>query len=330
MIAAFTPIVRYDTSGMDERRVILLVGPTGVGKTGAALALARLMGTEVVGADSMQIYRGMDIGTEKPSPGQLGGVRHHMIDVADPREDYSVGRYLDAVRPLIDALHARGLVPVVTGGTGLYVKALTRGLCEAPEADWELREELLREPSEGLHARLSALDPEAASAIMPGDRRRLVRALEVVLLTGRPLTRIQKEETAPLPYAFVKVALTRERAELYRMIDGRVGRMVERGLLDEVRRLMEIGPGRTPLQAIGYREIAAHLRGEIAIEEAVRLIQRNTRRYAKRQYTWFRKEPALQWVDITGLADPEAILARILPALSETLRSLSQKFSGRV
>jgi len=294
-----------------ENRVIMIVGPTAVGKTGASILLARELGTEIISADSMQIYRHMDICTEKPSAEELGAVRHHMIDIVEPSEDFSAGRYLDMAGPIMEGLLSEGRIPLVAGGTGLYVRAMTRGLFDGPGADWELRHELLGLGNEELLGRLAALDPEAASSIEPGNTRRLVRALEVCIRSGRPISELRREGTSPLPYDFIKLALTREREELYRMIEERVDRMLERGLIEEVRRVMGMGPGLTPGQAIGYKEVAAYIEGEYSLEEAVRLIKRNTRRYAKRQMTWFRAEPGLRWVDITGSREPEEAHERI-------------------
>lgn len=299
-------------------KVILLVGPTCVGKTGAAIALARRIGTEIISADSMQIYRRMDIGTEKPTPAQLAEVTHHMIDIVEPSDNYSAGRYIEDVKPIIESLHSRGKVPVVTGGTGLYIKAMTRGLFRGPSADWALREELRNEDSDTLYGRLRRLDPDTAETLEPGDRRRVVRALEVCILTGKKMSEVKREHTSTLPYDFIKVALTRDRKELYGMIEERVEEMMRRGLLDEVKGVLEMNPSRTAMQAIGYKELKGYLDGDYHLEEAVRLIKRNTRRYAKRQFTWFRKEEGLRWVDVTGLRNSEEVLEKTLPVLRES------------
>ncbi|MEJ2182704.1 MAG: tRNA (adenosine(37)-N6)-dimethylallyltransferase MiaA [Nitrospirota bacterium] len=299
-----------------ENRVLLLVGPTGVGKTSASVLLARRLGTEIIGADSMQIYRHMDIGTEKPTPSERKEVPHHMIDIVEPSEEFSVGRYLEAVVPIVERLHGEGRVPVVVGGTGLYVKAMTRGLFAGAGADRALRTGLAREETAALYGRLREVDPEAAKAIDPHDKRRIVRALEVSLLSGERMSRLQESRTAPLPYRFAKVALFRAREELYRMIEERVDGMLRRGLPEEVRRVLQMNPSRTALQAIGYKELAAHLAGEYSLQEAVRLIKRNTRRYAKRQLTWFKGEKGLLWVDVTGLGSGPEVLCRLWPALA--------------
>jgi tRNA dimethylallyltransferase len=300
-------------------KVILIVGPTCVGKTGTSILLAEELRTEIISADSMQIYRHMDIGTEKPTRGQRKRVMHHMIDIVEPGEDYSTGRYVETVKPIIEGLLRNGRVPVVTGGTGLYIKAMTRGLFKGPSADWVLREELLKESAEALYGKLAGIDPEAAREIMPTDKRRVVRALEVCLLSGEKFSDLRRRHTAAFPFDFIKIALSRDRKELYTMIEERVDGMFKRGLVKEVEALMKMNPSRTPMQAIGYKEVAAHLRGEYSLDEAVWLIKRNTKRYAKRQFTWFGKEEGLNWVDITGIKDAGAALENIRPILRTSL-----------
>ena len=298
-----------------EDRVIMIVGPTCVGKTGVAVLLAQALGTEIISADSMQIYRSMDIGTGKPTPEQLAAVPHQMIDIADPWEEYSAGKYLDTVRPIIVALHGKGKIPVMAGGTGLYVRALTEGIFKGPEADWELRARLMEEPPEALYSRLKEHDPEAAAKLAPVDVRRVVRALEVFLTSGETVSSLRAESTKPLPYEFIKLGLYRDREELYPMIEQRVDEMMGGGLLDEVRGLLGRNPSRTAMQAIGYKELAAHLNGQYDLDEAVELIKRNTRRYAKRQYTWFRREVGLAWVDVTGCTTADEAYGRARLAL---------------
>ncbi|MDA8083122.1 MAG: tRNA (adenosine(37)-N6)-dimethylallyltransferase MiaA [Nitrospiraceae bacterium] len=303
------------------KSVIILLGPTGVGKTGAALLLAKALDTEIISADSMQIYRHMDIGTAKPSKEELASVRHHMIDIVEPTESYSAGRYIDDIIPVIEDLHGRGRVPIITGGTGLYIKAITRGIFSGPSADLSLRDELLRaeEADAGtLYARLSGLDPEAARKIEKNDTRRVVRALEVCLTGTGTMSRMQDTLTRPLPYDFIKVGLTRQRKELYAVIDRRVDDMIASGLVAEVQKILAMQPDRTPMQAIGYKEIAAYLSGDISLDEAVRLVKRNSRRYAKRQFTWFRKEGEIIWVDLTAEFSQRAIFGRIMKVLDNS------------
>ncbi len=300
---------------MREDRVLILTGPTGVGKTDVAILIAKALDTEIISADSMQIYKGMDIGTAKPTKEQLSQVKHHMIDIIEPSEGYSVGRYIREVRPIIERLHSLQKVPLVVGGTGLYIKAMTRGLFEAPEANPELRKQLkeIEQRSPGtLYAELQRLDPQKAKELSPADLRRIIRALEVIITAKKPISLLQRELTSPLPYQFYKIGLTRDRKELYRIIERRVEEMFHRGLVEEVERLLKRSPTEVALQAIGYKEVIAYLRGEADLEETIRAVKKATKRYAKRQFTWFRREESIQWVDITGLYDPEEIFQKII------------------
>ena len=300
------------------KKVIILLGPTGVGKTGASILLAQALDTEIISADSMQIYRGMDIGTAKPPVGERSGVKHHMIDLVDPSESFSAGRYIKTISPVIDDLHARGKVPLIVGGTGLYIKAITRGIFSGPSADWDLRGELLsaEETEPGvLYTYLLKIDPDAASRIERNDTRRVVRALEVCLKGKDRMSVLQERLTRPLPYDFVKIGLTRERKELYGLIESRVDRMLEQGLIEEVKSLLANTPDRTPLQAIGYKEVASYLQGDISMDEALRLVKRNTRRYAKRQFSWFKKEEGIEWIELTGVYNSRDVFRAIMKAL---------------
>ncbi|MGW8272064.1 MAG: tRNA (adenosine(37)-N6)-dimethylallyltransferase MiaA [Thermodesulfovibrionales bacterium] len=302
----------------DLRPVIVLLGPTGVGKTEASICVARELGTEIISADSMQVYRHMDVGTAKPSRELLAAVKHHMIDVADPAVPFSTGKYLGLVVPIIETLQGMGKPPLVVGGTGLYIKAMTRGLFSAPAANESLRAELLSIEQERhgiLYERLKGLDPVAAGRIPPGDLRRILRALEVSITAGSPISVLQHHATRPLPYRFIKIGLTRERSELYRMIGERVEQMFAHGLIEEVEQLLALSPCYTALQAIGYKEVIRFLRGQAGLEETVALVKRSTRRYAKRQYTWFRKEESISWIDITGLSDSDLISREIFRIL---------------
>jgi tRNA dimethylallyltransferase len=299
-------------------RVIILLGPTGVGKTGVSILLAKELKTEIISADSMQIYRHMDIGTAKPSKEERTIVKHHMIDIVNPWKSYSTGKYITTVIPIIDKLHGKLKIPIVVGGTGLYIKAMTRGIFSGPPADWTLREELLSTEKEGrgsLYNYLKELDTDAAGKITPNDTRRIIRALEVCLKSNTSISEMQKKLTQPLPYDFIKIGLTRDRKELYRMIEKRVAIMIESGLVEEVRNILTINPDRTPMQAIGYKEIAMYLYGDITLEEAIRLIKRGTKRYAKRQFTWFRKEEGIHWIDITGIYDNHEAFMRVYDVL---------------
>ena len=303
-------------------KVIILLGPTGAGKTGVSIHLAKALDTEIISADSMQIYRHMDIGTAKPSNEERAMVKHHMIDIVYPWESYSTGKYIEAAVPIIERLHKTGKIPVVVGGTGLYIKAMTRGIFSGPSADWTLREELLsmeKEEKGYLYNFLKELDPVASVKITSNDIRRIIRALEVCLKGKRPVSEMQKKLTKPLPYEFIKIGLSRERKELYQLIENRVERMIESGLVEEVKNVLEMNPDKTPMQAIGYKEIAMYLHRDITLHEAVRLIKRGTKRYAKRQFTWFRKEEDIHWIDITGIYDSYEAFTRIRYILKSLL-----------
>lgn len=303
-------------------KVIILLGPTGVGKTGASILLAKSLGTEIISADSMQIYRHMDIGTAKPAKKEMLAVKHHMIDIVGPSEIFSTGRYIEKVAPIIDDLHKNGRIPIIAGGTGLYIRAMTRGIFKGPPADWGLRENLLRMEKENpgsLYAYLRKLDPDAASHIMPADIRRIVRALEVSIKAETGISKLQSNLTMPLPYEFIRIGLTRARKELYELIEKRVDSMISRGLVDEVKHLLEMNPGKTAMQAIGYKEIAQHLNGDISMDEAVRLVKKRTKAYAKRQFTWFKKEEGITWLDITALFSDKEIFEKIKTALPNFL-----------
>lgn len=297
-------------------RVVLLAGPTAVGKTSLSLELAKRLSGEIVNADSMQVYRYMDIGTAKPSAAERSAIAHHLIDVADPDEPFDAAMYLDLARPVIDRIISRGNVPIVVGGTGLYMKVLTRGICSGPPADSRIKEELSREEESSglgeLYERLSRIDPDAASRIHPHDRQRIHRALEVFRLTGIPISSHQKShgfEEAILPA--VKVFVFREREELYTRINSRVEEMMARGFDGEVKRLLEMGygPDLKPMQSLGYRQMALHLLGRLSREDALYQMKRETRRYAKRQLTWFRGDPEFRWFPVQ---DFESILEWIV------------------
>jgi len=287
----------------DRKVVVLIAGPTGVGKTELTLKLAERLGTEVVNADSMQIYRYMDIGTAKPTREERDRIRHHLLDIVDPDEAFDAARYLEAASPVIAALHEQQRIPLVVGGTGLYMKVLTRGICPGAPADRTVREQLMiEEQGRGLgqlHEELSRVDPLLGDKIHPNDRQRILRALEVFRMTGTPLSywhRQHRFETSR--YRPVKIFLNRDREELYARIDQRVLIMVKQGFLDEVQMLLDMGygPELKSMQSLGYKQLSEHLSGECSLETAVYRIQRETRRYAKRQMTWFRGDPEFRWL----------------------------------
>lgn len=287
-----------------QPKLVVITGPTASGKTALGVALAQRLGGEVVSADSMQIYRGMDIGTAKPTPEEMQGVPHHMIDIADPAENYSVSRYAAEASACVDDILARGKLPVVVGGTGLYIDSLIAGRTFADgTADTALRQELSERydeiGGEGLLGELRKVDPERAAKLHPADKKRIVRAMEVYILTGKTITQHDAETRAVPPrYDAAKIALDfAVRQDLYDRIDRRVDIMVQQGLFDEVRALLAAGVPAdcTAMQAIGYKEAVAAVQGKAAPQDAVAAIQLASRRYAKRQLTWLRRDPGIHW-----------------------------------
>ena len=280
-------------------KIVVVTGPTATGKTKLAVALARDLNGEIVSADSMQLYRRMDIGTAKVTPNEAQGMPHHMIDVAGPDESFSVARYVHDAGRCVDDILSRGKLPILAGGTNLYIDSLVSGRDFAEnEGDNALRESLGAEydalGGEAMLERLREIDPERAAKLHPADKRRIIRAIEVYTLSGRTITQHDAETKAiPPRYEAVRIVLDYEdRAELYRRIDSRVDEMVAQGLFDEVKALLDEGlsPDMTAMQAIGYKEPAAFFRGELTREEAIELIKRESRRYAKRQLTWLRRD----------------------------------------
>ena len=296
-------------------KILVITGPTASGKTWLAVELAKKYNGEVVSADSMQIYRRMDIGTAKPTAGEMGGVPHHMIDVADPEEDFSVARYVDMASRCVDGVLSRGKLPILAGGTGLYIDSLLSGRTfaafdEASPLRAALEERYAREGGQALLQELAKADPEAAARLHPNDGKRIVRALEVWLTTGKTITR-HNEETRALPPRYDALTLTLDfvrREDMWERIDRRVDRMMADGLAEEVRSLLRSGvPARcTAMQAIGYKEMAAAIRGDGNIAAAAAQIKLRSRQYAKRQRTWFRRNQEakrLLWGPVPNFAD---------------------------
>lgn len=289
-----------------EQFLAVITGPTAIGKTEIAMAVAKSLNGEIVSADSMQVYRHMDIGTAKPGPEERREVPHHMIDVVDPDEPFSVARFQEGAREAIIRIREKGRLPLLVGGTGLYIRAVADNLMFPDKGeDQGLREALKREAmekgSEYLYAKLLNVDPDGAKTIHPNDVRRIIRALEVYHLTDRPISELQKLRGQPhSSYNLAMVGLRCNRDSLYARIDARVDRMIELGLVAEVKHLVDMGYGDCiiSMQALGYKEIIRHLRSEITLDEAVRIIKRDTRHYAKRQFTWFKKDPRIEWVDL--------------------------------
>lgn len=285
-------------------KILVVTGPTATGKTALSVELAKKLGGEIVSADSMQIYRGMDIGTAKVTKAEMQNIPHHMIDIADPSEDYSVSRYVEEADAAVRGILSRGRLPIVAGGTNLYIDSLIAGLDFAEKAeDAALRERLNKQyddiGGEAMLEHLRGFDPERAAKLHPADKRRIVRAVEIYILTGETITRHDEEtKKRPKRYDAVKIALTfADRAVLYDRINARVDKMVSDGLFDEVKGLLDSGlsPESTAMQAIGYKEPAAYFRGEMSRDAAIELIKLSSRRYAKRQLTWLRRDTTVLW-----------------------------------
>jgi len=310
-------------NAMDKPKpVVAIVGPTAVGKTATAIRLALEFDGEVVSVDSRYFYRGMDIGTDKPSVEERQGVPHHFIDILDPRDEYSLALFQRDARRAIEEIQARGKLPIVTGGTPLYLRALLEGWKIPPAPpNPELRAQLeLRAREEGpevLHRELAMVDPAAAARIPPTNVRRVIRALEVFMTTGRPMTELEGKE--PPDWRVLWIGLTMPREELYRRIDERVERQIARGLVDEVRRLLREGvPPTVPaMTALGYRQIVAYLEGKITLEEAIARIKYDTHRYARHQMTWLRRLEQVEWYDVTEAGWYEAVRERVRTFLEE-------------
>ena len=297
----------------DNKPLVLLVGPTGVGKSAAALALAEATGGEIINGDSMQVYRGFDIGTDKPPAADRRRVPHHLLDILDPSAQFTAADFVACAFSAATAVLRRGGIPYVVGGTGLYIKALLDGLFPGPGRDPAVRAALEEEARTAglaaLHGRLAAVDPAYAAKIGPRDKVRIIRALEVFTTTGEPLsTHFRRTESRMREFGILRLGLELERKELYRRIESRVDRMFARGLVEEVRALLaaEVDERAAPFKAIGYRRVLAHIQGEISLEEAIALTKTDTRHYAKRQMTWFRKMEGFYWFpadDDAGLLD---------------------------
>jgi tRNA dimethylallyltransferase len=304
-----------------KQKIVIILGPTAVGKSELALRLALELNAEIVNADSQQVYRYMDVGTGKPSVAERRRVRHHVVDVVNPDEEFNAALFRRLAAESISDMVGRGRRTVVCGGTGLYIKTLTHGLFTGPARDPLVRAalgaEAERDGLAALYARLGRQDPEATAWIHPNDRQRIVRALEVYQLTGKPMSQWQKEHAfAEAPYQTLAIGRNRERAELYGAIDRRCDRMIENGLLEEVRQLAARGYSLElkALQSVGYRHMGMVLRGECLLQEAVDLMKRDTRRLAKRQLTWFRNDREIRWFHPSEIAAARIAITNFLEA----------------
>lgn len=294
---------------MQEReKLVVIVGPTAVGKTQLSLELAQQFNGEIISGDSMQVYRGMDIGTAKAEPAELALVPHHLIDIKNPDEEYSVAMFQESATQLISSINRRGGLPFIVGGTGLYIESVThRFQFSQATQDPELRERLQRladtEGVDALHARLADVDPVTAERLHPNDVKRVIRALEIYESTGYKMSDFQLRAQHS-PYELVMIGLTMDRAILYERINRRVELMIEAGLIEEVRGLLDKGydASLVSMQGLGYKELIPYLYGEITLEKAINDIKQRTRHFAKRQLSWFRRMPEIQWFDMTDPA----------------------------
>ena len=308
---------------MEQKKLVVVAGPTAVGKTKLSVALAKKIGGEIISADSMQVYRGMDIGSAKIRPDEMDGVRHHLIDVLDPSEPFDVVRFQSLAKQAMTEIISRGKIPILAGGTGFYIQSVVYDIdFTENDADPSFRRMFAgcKDPAY-LHAMLEKADPEAAKAIHPNNIRRTIRALEFYQKTGSRISEHnQREREKTSPYRLCYFVLTQERSRVYEKINRRVDDMLSDGLVDEVRHLKEQGltPEMTSMKGLGYAEMLRFLSGEIPYDEAVRLIKQNTRHFAKRQLTWFRREKDVVWINLDAYgSDEEKILREMLRILSE-------------
>ncbi len=302
---------------MSHRRALVIAGPTAVGKTAVALALAQEIDCEIISADSRQVYRYMNIGTAKPTAQELQAVPHHFVDIKDPDEYYSAGQFGSEARTCVQEIFSRGRLPLIVGGSGLYIRGLLDGFFGAQIADAAIKARLKQEVAEGglaaLYQRLQQVDPVLAARLQPTDQQRILRALEVFEITRKPLSGFLEREPQPAAFNYDFVALDKPRELLYERIDARVERMLGQGFLHEVRQLQQRGYQRdlNALQTVGYREAFAHLQGELTLDEMVTTMKRKSRNYAKRQLTWFRSDSRVQWLQVAGGSDARTLAQKI-------------------
>ncbi len=302
-----------------ERQVVLvLLGPTGIGKTAISRHIAQRVPVEIISADSRQIYKYMDIGTDKPSEEFRREVPHHFVDMLPPDVPFSAGEFAQQARKVVREIQERNRLPFVVGGSGLYIRALLEGFFGQDIKDEAVRQHLYRrverEGAEALYAELQQVDPESAAHIHPRNVKRLVRALEVFHISGKPLSYWHRQQRDPAPFPYIKIGLSMARPALYERINQRVEAMFDAGLIEETRRLLEMGfsPELNALNTVGYKETIQFLQNELDLYTCVELVKRNTRRYAKRQFTWFRAEKHVHWLDLPPDYDPAAIAEQII------------------
>lgn len=311
---------------MERKKLVVIIGPTAVGKTKLSIDIAHKLNGEIISGDSMQIYKGMDIGTAKITPKEMEGVPHHLIDIKEPDDDYSVAEFQETARPLIDEIMDKNKMPMIVGGTGLYIQSVLYNyqFTESP-SDPEFRKrlelELNQKGEQAIHELLSQVDPESAKMIHPNNTRRVIRALEIYHCTNIPMHEHLKQQENELLYDVALIGLTMDREVLYQRINQRVDIMVENGLLKEVKILYDKGLRNTQsIKAIGYKEIYDYFDGKVSYEEAVNQLKQNSRRYAKRQLTWFRNKMDVKWFDMTPPINEEQKVDEIFSYIAGKLK----------
>lgn len=320
------------TLNTKKKPLVIITGPTAVGKTALSVQLARCIGGEIISADSMQVYRHMDIGSAKVTKEEMDGVPHHLIDVLDPTEEFNVVTFQTMAKKALEEIYDRDHIPVIAGGTGFYIQALLYDIdFTETDEDTEFRKELeaaaAAEGAEALHERLRAVDPESAEAIHANNVKRVIRALEYYAQTGKKISDHNKaERQKESPYQFFYYVLTTDRPVLYERIDRRVDLMLEQGLVDEVRKLKEMGCDRSlvSMQGLGYKEILSYLDGELTLDEAVYILKRDTRHFAKRQLTWFKREREVRWLNLPDFGNErDRVLSHIVEEITKELSAES-------
>jgi len=308
------------------QKVIVIVGPTCSGKTNLGIKLAKKLFGEIVSADSRQIFKYLNIGTATPSKNELKKIKHHLINILNPDEKYDVSIFEKDAIKVIKNIREKNNQPIVVGGSGLYIKAITDGIFDSVDTDLEYRTKLMKlcneNGNEYLYSLLQKADPESAGKMLPSNWKRVIRALEVLHVTGKPIWQIQKEHKRKDEYDFVQFGLEWNRHELYRNIEIRVDNMMEEGLVSEVENILDMGYSAelNSLNTVGYKEIISYLNNKISLERAVELIKRNTRRFAKRQMTWFRKDERINWLGINNKSDLDSVAAGIIKSLKNNVQ----------
>lgn len=305
-----------------EKLALVIIGPTCSGKTSLALNLAKKLNSEIISADSRQIYKYLDIGTAKPTLEELNSIKHHFIDILDPSAEFNASMFEIEALKIITELHSQNKIPIIAGGSGLYVKALIDGIFDSIDSDEDYRIELLelknKFGNEYLYKELKKIDPVSAEKMLPQNWKRVIRALEVYKISGEPIWKLQSSHQREVNVNFIQYGLNWEREILYKNIETRVDKMIEDGLIDEVSNLInKYDKSLNSLNTVGYKEIIEFLENKISKERAVELIKRNTRRYAKRQLTWFRKDERIKWIDISSLSEIEQVSSEIIKQITK-------------